>query len=108
MRQSVGKRALFAMLPRAAINEQTILLLGECGTGKEVLARAIRERRPRRAGPFVVLDSTVQQSRPTSWSPRSLATSAARSQAQTQRALGCSSRPTAVTVRRRNGVPAPR
>jgi transcriptional regulator with PAS, ATPase and Fis domain len=49
-------RALFAMLGRAAPTEQTILLLGESGTGKDVLARAIHEHSPRRAGPFVVLD----------------------------------------------------
>ena len=49
-------RALFARIERAAATAQTILLLGESGTGKEVLARAIHDESPRRAGPFVVLD----------------------------------------------------
>lgn len=54
--QSYVMRALFARLERAAASDQTILLLGESGTGKEVLARAIHDESPRRAGPFVVLD----------------------------------------------------
>ena len=33
----------------------TVLLLGETGTGKGVLAKALHERSPRRAGPFVLV-----------------------------------------------------
>lgn len=40
---------------RAAESEATILLLGESGTGKSVLARAIHQRSPRRAGAFVTV-----------------------------------------------------
>jgi NtrC-family two-component system response regulator AlgB len=40
---------------RAAESEAGILLLGESGTGKSVLARAIHQRSPRRAGAFVTL-----------------------------------------------------
>jgi transcriptional regulator with PAS, ATPase and Fis domain len=56
---SVPMRALFAKLERAAATSETILLLGESGTGKELLARAIHEASPRRAGPFVVFDCTA-------------------------------------------------
>jgi NtrC-family two-component system response regulator AlgB len=40
---------------RAAESEAGILLLGESGTGKSVLARAIHHRSPRRAGAFVTV-----------------------------------------------------
>ncbi len=45
-----------ATLERASLSEATILLEGETGTGKELLARAIHQRSPRSAGPLVVLD----------------------------------------------------
>ena len=53
---SVPMRALFAQLERAAVTDATILLIGETGTGKELLARAIHDASPRRDGPFEVLD----------------------------------------------------
>ena len=40
---------------KAAASEATILLRGESGTGKGVLARAIHARSPRAAGPFVTV-----------------------------------------------------
>jgi NtrC-family two-component system response regulator AlgB len=40
---------------QVAGSEATVLLRGESGTGKGVLARAIHERSPRAAGPFVVV-----------------------------------------------------
>ena len=40
---------------KTAASEATILLRGESGTGKGVLARAIHARSPRAAGPFVTL-----------------------------------------------------
>jgi transcriptional regulator with PAS, ATPase and Fis domain len=49
-------RHLFASLERAAASELTILLEGESGVGKDLLARAIHARSPRAEGPFVVLD----------------------------------------------------
>jgi two-component system, NtrC family, response regulator GlrR len=54
--RSERMRALFAVLERAASTDATILLLGETGTGKEVLAQAIHAESARRAGPFVVVD----------------------------------------------------
>ncbi|MDI1477642.1 sigma 54-interacting transcriptional regulator [Polyangium sp. y55x31] len=54
--QSAAMRRIFAALPRVAQSESTVLLEGETGTGKGVLAAAIHEASPRAAGPFVVLD----------------------------------------------------
>jgi transcriptional regulator with PAS, ATPase and Fis domain len=53
---SIPMRALFAELERAAPSDVTILLCGETGTGKELLARALHDASPRRVGPFEVLD----------------------------------------------------
>jgi DNA-binding NtrC family response regulator len=44
------------VLPRLAESDSTILLEGETGTGKGLLAEAIHEASPRAAGPFIVLD----------------------------------------------------
>jgi DNA-binding NtrC family response regulator len=54
--RSVAMRHLFAILARAAQTESTVLLEGETGVGKEVLARAIHETSPRRDQPFVAVD----------------------------------------------------
>jgi transcriptional regulator with PAS, ATPase and Fis domain len=49
-------RVVFAMLQRAAATELTVLLEGESGVGKEVLARAIHETSPRAKEPFITVD----------------------------------------------------
>ena len=49
-------RRLFALLGRIAPTELTITLIGETGTGKDVLAHAIHEASARREAPFVVFD----------------------------------------------------
>ncbi len=54
--RSVVMRTLFGLLERLAPTEATILLTGETGTGKDVMARAIHEHSARRGGPFVVVD----------------------------------------------------
>ncbi len=49
-------RKIFDLLPAVAASPATVLILGETGTGKELLARAIHDLSPRRAGPFVALN----------------------------------------------------
>jgi transcriptional regulator with GAF, ATPase, and Fis domain len=56
---SQGMRRIFASLPRVAQSDSTVLLEGETGTGKGVLAAAIHEASPRATRPFVVLDCTA-------------------------------------------------
>jgi two-component system, NtrC family, response regulator AtoC len=48
--------ALYAQVTRAALSSISVLLLGETGVGKGVLARAIHDLSPRRGGPFVALN----------------------------------------------------
>ena len=49
-------RRLMARVRRAAQSDSAVLLVGESGTGKELIARALHDEGPRRAGPFVVVD----------------------------------------------------
>ena len=49
-------REMFQLLEMVAPSEATVLLLGETGTGKELVAQAIHRNSPRAAGPFVVVN----------------------------------------------------
>jgi two-component system, NtrC family, response regulator HydG len=49
-------REIFELLALAAPTDATVLLLGETGTGKELIARAIHHNSPRREGPFVIVN----------------------------------------------------
>lgn len=53
---SVAMRRVLELLEPLARAEVTVTLIGETGTGKDVLARTIHEQSPRREGPFVVFD----------------------------------------------------
>ncbi len=53
---SIAMRAIFAMLDRVARTEATVLVLGETGTGKDLVASALHESSSRSGGPFVVVD----------------------------------------------------
>jgi DNA-binding NtrC family response regulator len=53
---SLAMRRIFALLGRLAPTDLTITLVGETGTGKDVLARAIHQVSPRANAPFVVFD----------------------------------------------------
>jgi len=52
-------RALFQLLDTVARSSSTILITGETGTGKEVVARAIHHTSPRRAYRFVALNCSA-------------------------------------------------
>jgi DNA-binding NtrC family response regulator len=54
--QSLSMRTIFGVLERIAGTDATVLLEGETGTGKDVLARAIWRESARASGPFVVVD----------------------------------------------------
>ncbi len=53
---SVKMRQLFARLEKIAPSNATVLITGETGVGKELVAEAMHEMSPRSKGPFVVLD----------------------------------------------------
>jgi NtrC-family two-component system response regulator AlgB len=50
-----GMRQALAVAFKAAVSEATLLLRGESGTGKGVVARAVHARSPRSGGPFVTV-----------------------------------------------------
>jgi two-component system response regulator FlrC len=54
--QDPASRNLFALAMRVAQTDTTILLTGESGVGKEVVARYIHNHSVRRAGPFVAIN----------------------------------------------------
>jgi DNA-binding NtrC family response regulator len=54
--RSPPMRELFALCARVAPTDATVLLQGETGSGKELVARAIHERSLRKGQPFVVFD----------------------------------------------------
>ena len=66
LRQRVGKqeiihsgetmRKVMAQVDRVAASEARVCILGETGTGKELIARALHQGSPRRNGPFVTLN----------------------------------------------------
>src|SRR5436190_6602882 len=66
LRQRVGKheivhsgeamRRVMAQVDRVAASEARVCILGETGTGKELIARALHDRSARRGGPFVTLN----------------------------------------------------
>ena len=66
LRQRLGKheiiwkgeamRRVMAQLERVAASESRVCILGETGTGKELIARTIHERSARSSGPFVTLN----------------------------------------------------
>jgi DNA-binding NtrC family response regulator len=66
LRQRVGKheivhasdtmKKVMAQVDRVAASEARVCILGETGTGKELVARALHDRSQRRNGPFVTLN----------------------------------------------------
>jgi DNA-binding NtrC family response regulator len=54
--RSVKMRELFAWLGRLAPSDTTVLITGETGVGKELVARSLHQFSSRSSGPFEVLD----------------------------------------------------
>jgi PAS domain S-box-containing protein len=54
--QSPLMQKVFEVIPAIAASPSTVLLLGETGTGKELVARTIHALSPRRSGPFVAVN----------------------------------------------------
>jgi transcriptional regulator with GAF, ATPase, and Fis domain len=53
---SIAMRTIFGVLERIAPTDAAVLLEGETGTGKDVIARSIHKVSERRDNPFVVVD----------------------------------------------------
>ncbi len=49
-------KKLLAQIDRVAASETRVCILGETGTGKELVARAIHEKSPRKENPFITLN----------------------------------------------------
>lgn len=66
LRQRLGKheivwsgeamRRVMTQIERVAASETRVCILGETGTGKELVARTLHEKSPRKNGPFVTLN----------------------------------------------------
>jgi DNA-binding NtrC family response regulator len=56
---SLEMQRLYPLCQRIAASEIPVLIEGETGTGKEMLAASLHEAGPRAAGPFVVFDCTA-------------------------------------------------
>src|SRR5437868_11318267 len=66
LRQRLGKheivwngeamKKVMARIERVAASETRVCILGETGTGKELVARTLHERSQRAAGPFITLN----------------------------------------------------
>ncbi len=54
--QSVKMRQIFGLIKKIAPMDVSVVIQGETGTGKELVARAIHENSSRKKGPMVVLD----------------------------------------------------
>ncbi len=56
MGESAAMLDVYRAVARAAASDLPLLLVGEAGTGKELLARVVHERSGRAAGPFVAVN----------------------------------------------------
>ena len=56
---SAEMRKLYPLCERIAASNVPVIIEGETGTGKEVLAESLHEKGPRAGGPFVVFDCTA-------------------------------------------------
>ena len=54
--QSAALKQLHDRMARVAETDSTVLILGETGTGKELVAQSLHELSPRRSGPYVAVN----------------------------------------------------
>jgi len=54
--RSQAMRNIFKILPKVSQSDSTVLITGETGTGKELVARAIHDLSPRKDYPFVAIN----------------------------------------------------
>jgi len=59
--ESPDFRRLLALVERAAPTDSTVLILGETGSGKEMVAKLLHARSARRKRPFVVIECAALQ-----------------------------------------------
>jgi DNA-binding NtrC family response regulator len=57
--QSKVMKDVFLKIQRAAPVDSTVLILGETGTGKELVAQALHHNSPRKKGPFVAVNAAA-------------------------------------------------
>jgi len=57
--QSVEMRQVFAILERVSATDSTLLVHGETGTGKELVAEAVHGASGRAEGPFITFDASA-------------------------------------------------
>jgi transcriptional regulator with GAF, ATPase, and Fis domain len=57
--QSAAMHAVYELVERAAATDATVLIHGETGTGKGLIARAIHVNSERRAAPMIAVDCTT-------------------------------------------------
>jgi two-component system, NtrC family, nitrogen regulation response regulator GlnG len=57
--ESVAMREIFRLIGRIAASDLNVLITGETGTGKELVARALHDESKRRAKPFVALNTAA-------------------------------------------------
>ncbi len=53
---SVSMKRIFELIPHVADSDSTVLIQGETGTGKEILAQAIHNASPRKEKPFIAIN----------------------------------------------------
>ncbi len=53
--ESAAIKRMYDIISRVAETDATVLVTGESGTGKELVSRAVHDRSPRAAGPFVAI-----------------------------------------------------